>query len=148
MTEILNPQPVVVVFLCKWCSGNAADLAGTTRMKYPENAITIQTPCSGRVAPSYVFNALMKGADGVMVSGCHPGECHYINGNYKTLKRMELVKKLAKQIGIEDVRVRLEWFSASEAKKFVTVVGKFIEQLKHLPPNPLGKQQLITPEVK
>jgi F420-non-reducing hydrogenase iron-sulfur subunit len=147
MSKILNPEPKVIAFLCKWCSSNAADLAGVSRMKYPANVIPIETPCSGRVDPTYIFDSLDDGADGVIIAGCHPGECHYIVGNYKTLKRMELVKVLAQQIGIEDERIRLEWISASEAKKFVTVMSEFIEKLKHLPPNPLKPEGLIQ-EVK
>ncbi|MBN1328444.1 MAG: hydrogenase iron-sulfur subunit [Candidatus Heimdallarchaeota archaeon] len=147
MSKILNPEPKVIAFLCKWCSSNAADLAGVSRMKYPENVITIETPCSGRVDPTYVLDSLDDGADGVIVTGCHPGDCHYIVGNYKTFKRMTLVKQLAKQMGIEEERIRLEWISASEAKKYVTVMSEFIEKLKHLPPNKL-KQRGVNPEAK
>ncbi|MHA1122612.1 MAG: hydrogenase iron-sulfur subunit [Candidatus Heimdallarchaeota archaeon] len=147
MSKILNPEPKVIAFLCKWCSSNAADLAGVSRMKYPANVISIETPCSGRVDPTYIFDSLVEGADGVIIAGCHPGECHYIVGNYKTMKRMFLVKELAGQLGIEKERIRLEWISASEAKKFVTVMSEFIEKLKLLPPNPL-RPIGMTPEVK
>jgi F420-non-reducing hydrogenase iron-sulfur subunit len=137
----------VIAFLCKWCSSNAADLAGVSRMKYPDNVITIETPCSGRIDPNYIFDSLIEGADGVIVAGCHPGDCHYVVGNYKTLKRMYLVMELAKQLGIEEERIRIEWISSAEAKKFVTVMSEFIEKLKHLPPNPLKPEGLIQ-EVK
>ncbi len=147
MSKILNPEPKVIAFLCKWCSSNAADLAGVSRMKYPDNIITIETPCSGRIDPNYIFDSLVEGADGVIVAGCHPGDCHYVVGNYKTLKRMYLVMELAKQLGIEEERIRLEWISSAEAKKFVTVMSEFIEKLKHLPPNPLKPEGLIQ-EVK
>ena len=147
MSKILNPEPKVIAFLCKWCSSSAADLAGVSRMKYPDNIITIETPCSGRVDPNYVFDSLVDGADGVIVAGCHPGDCHYVVGNYKTLKRMYLVMGLAKQLGIEEERIRLEWISSAEAKKYVTVMSEFIEKLKHLPPNPLKPEGLIQ-EVK
>ncbi|MBK5113140.1 MAG: hydrogenase iron-sulfur subunit [Candidatus Heimdallarchaeota archaeon] len=147
MSKILNPEPKVIAFLCKWCSSNAADLAGVSRMKYPDNIITIETPCSGRIDPNYIFDSLVEGADGVIVAGCHPGDCHYVVGNYKTLKRMYLVMALAKQLGIEEERIRLEWISSAEAKKFVTVMSEFIEKLKHLPPNPLKPEGLIQ-EVK
>jgi F420-non-reducing hydrogenase iron-sulfur subunit len=147
MSKILNPNPKVIAFLCKWCSSNAADLAGVSRMKYPDNIITIETPCSGRVDPNYVFDSLVDGADGVIVAGCHPGDCHYVVGNYKTMKRMHLVMELAKQLGIEEQRIRLEWISSAEAKKYVTVMSDFIEKLKHLPPNPLKPVGLIQ-EVK
>ncbi len=143
MSKILNPEPKVIAFLCKWCSSNAADLAGVSRMKYPDNVITIETPCSGRIDPNYIFDSLVDGADGVIVAGCHPGDCHYVVGNYKTLKRMYLVMELAKQLGIEEERIRLEWISSAEAKKFVTVMSEFIEKLKHLPPNPLKPEGLI-----
>lgn len=147
MSKILNPEPKVIAFLCKWCSSNAADLAGVSRMKYPDNIITIETPCSGRIDPNYIFDSLIDGADGVIVAGCHPGDCHYVVGNYKTLKRMYLVMELAKQLGIEEERIQLEWISSAEAKKFVTVMSEFIEKLKHLPPNPLKPEGLIQ-EVK
>jgi len=147
MSKILNPEPKVIAFLCKWCSSNAADLAGVSRMKYPDNVITIETPCSGRIDPNYVFDSLIDGADGVIVAGCHPGDCHYVVGNYKTMKRMYLVMELAKQLGIEKERIRLEWISSAEAKKYVTVMSDFIEKLKHLPPNPLKPVGLIQ-EVK
>ncbi|MEA2071516.1 MAG: hydrogenase iron-sulfur subunit [Asgard group archaeon] len=147
MSDLLNPEPKIIAFLCKWCSGNAANLAGTSRLTYPENIIPIEVPCSGRITPSYIFDAFANGADGVVVAGCHLGECHYVTGNYKTLKRMTLVKELAAQLGIEDERIRLEWISASEAKKFVKVMSEFIEQLKHLPPLSLQPESLI-PEVK
>ncbi len=147
MSKILNPEPKVIAFLCKWCSSSAADLAGVSRMKYPDNVITIETPCSGRVDPNYIFDSLIDGADGVIVAGCHPGDCHYVVGNYKTLKRMFLVMELAKQLGIEEERIRVEWISSAEAKKFVTVMREFIEKLKHLPPNPLKPEGLIQ-EVK
>jgi len=148
MSDLLNPEPKVIAFLCKWCSSNAADLAGVSRMKYPANVIPIETPCSGRVDPTYIFDALIEGADGVIVAGCHLNECHYVVGNYKTLKRMILVKELANQLGIEDERIRLEWISASEAKKFVRVMSEFVEQLKHLPPNPLRPKGLGSAEAK
>jgi len=147
MSKILNPEPKVIAFLCKWCSSSAADLAGVSRMKYPDNVITIETPCSGRVDPNYIFDSLIDGADGVIVAGCHPGDCHYVVGNYKTLKRMYLVMELSKQLGIEEERIRIEWISSAEAKKFVTVMSEFIEKLKHLPPNPLKPEGLIQ-EVK
>ncbi len=134
MSKILNPEPKIVAFFCKWCSGKAADIAGVSRMEYPPNFIPIMTPCSGRIEPSYIFDAFAEGADGVIVAGCHLGDCHYINGNYKTLKRMTLVKKLAPQLGIEEERIRLEWISSAEATKLVKVTFEMVEKLKHLPP--------------
>jgi len=134
MSKILNPKPKVIAFLCRWCSSNAADIAGVSRLQYPANIIPIETPCSGRVEPSYIFEAFKEGADGVLIAGCHLGDCHYISGNYKTYKRMLLVKKLAKEMGIADERIRLEWISSAEAKKLVAVTSDMVEKLKHLPP--------------
>jgi len=137
MSKILNPKPKIIAFLCRWCSSNAADIAGVSRYEYPANIIPIETPCSGRVEPSYVFEAFTEGADGVLVAGCHLGDCHYISGNYKTFKRMLLVKELAKDMGIAEERIRLEWISSAEAKKLVAVTKEMVEQLKHLPPTNL-----------
>jgi len=134
MSKILNPKPKVIAFLCKWCSSNAADIAGVSRLQYPANIIPIETPCSGRVEPSYIFEAFAEGADGVLVAGCHLGDCHYISGNYKTYKRMLLVKKLAKDMGIAEERIRLEWISSAEAKKLVAITKEMVEKLKRLPP--------------
>lgn len=134
MSKVLNPKPKIIAFLCRWCSSNAADIAGVSRFEYPPNFIPIVTPCSGRVEPSYVFEAFSEGADGVLVAGCHLGDCHYISGNYKTLKRMLLVKELAKNLGIEEERIRLEWISSAEATKLVKVTKDMVEKLKHLPP--------------
>ncbi len=134
MPEILNPKPKIVAFFCKWCSSKAADIAGVSRMEYPPNFIPIMTPCSGRVEPEFIFDAFAEGADGVLVAGCHLGECHYVIGNYKTLKRMILVKELAKEMGIEEERIRVEWIATAEAKKLVTVTNDMVNKLKHLPP--------------
>lgn len=116
-------------------------------MEYPANIIPIETPCSGRVEPSYIFDAFTEGADGVLVAGCHLGDCHYISGNFKTYKRMLLVKKLAEQMGIDEERIRLEWISSAEAKKLVAVTKELVDKLKHLPPNPLKPEGMIQ-EVK
>ncbi|NHK32208.1 MAG: hydrogenase iron-sulfur subunit [Asgard group archaeon] len=147
MSKILNPKPKIIAFLCRWCSSNAADIAGVSRLEYPANIIPIETPCSGRVEPSYIFDAFTEGADGVLVAGCHLGDCHYISGNFKTYKRMLLVKKLAEQMGIDEERIRLEWISSAEAKKLVAVTKELVDKLKHLPPNPLKPEGMIQ-EVK
>jgi F420-non-reducing hydrogenase iron-sulfur subunit len=138
-TEALS-EPRILAFLCKWCAYAGADLAGTTRRHYDPNLISIRVTCSGRIDPSFVLKALEEGYDGVLIAGCHPGTCHYINGNYKALRRLTLLRKLLKQTGIPDERVRLEWISASESDKFVTVVNDMIENLRKLEPASLVQQ--------
>ena len=127
-------EPKIVAFLCNWCSYAAADLAGVSRMKYPPNVKIIKVMCSGRVDPQFILEAFRKGADGVLVAGCHPGDCHYIEGNLKTMRRMKLLHKLLEDFGIEKERFRLEWVSASEADKFVKVTSEMVEQIKALGP--------------
>jgi F420-non-reducing hydrogenase iron-sulfur subunit len=130
-------EPNILGFLCNWCSYAGADLAGTSRMKYPANLKSIRVMCSGRVDPAFVLEALRKGADGVLIAGCHPGDCHYQSGNYKTNRRVKLLKKLLEELGIEPSRVRFEYISASEGQKFATVVTEFVAEIKKLGPNPL-----------
>jgi F420-non-reducing hydrogenase iron-sulfur subunit len=127
-------EPRIVGFLCRWCSYNGADLAGTSRMKYPPNMIPIRVMCSGRVEPSFVIKAFAGGADGVMILGCHPGDCHYNEGNYKTMRRYPLLKKTMAQLGIEEDRLMLDWVSAAEGEKFARVVRQMIERVKKLGP--------------
>ena len=131
-------EPVIVGFLCNWCSYTGADLAGTSRRHYDPNLRIIRVMCSGRVEPAFVIKALLDGADGVLVAGCHPGDCHYQEGNYKTMRRMELLKRMLDQFGIEPERFRLEWISASEANEFVKVVNEMTEQIRALGPLKLG----------
>jgi len=130
-------EPNIIGFLCNWCSYAGADLAGTSRMKYPPNIKSIRVMCSGRVDPVFVLEALRKGADGVLVAGCHPGDCHYQSGNYKANRRMKLLKKLLEDMAIEPGRVRFEYISASEGSKFASVVTEFVDELKRMGPNPL-----------
>jgi F420-non-reducing hydrogenase iron-sulfur subunit len=130
-------EPNIIGFLCNWCSYAGADLAGTSRIKYPPNIKSIRVMCSGRVDPVFVLEALKKGADGVLVAGCHPGDCHYQSGNYKTNRRMKLLKKLLEEMGVESGRVRFEYISASEGQKFAQVVTEFVDELKKLGPNPI-----------
>jgi len=130
-------EPNIIGFLCNWCSYAGADLAGTSRLKYPPNIKSIRVMCSGRVDPVFILEALRKGADGVLVAGCHPGDCHYQSGNYKTNRRIKLLKKLLQEMGIEPERVRFEYISASEGVKFAQVVTDFVNELKKLGPNPL-----------
>ena len=127
-------EPRIVGFLCKWCTYTGADLAGTSRMKYPPNLIPIRVMCSGRVDPTFVLTAFAKGADGVLIGGCHPGDCHYLEGNYKTLARARMLAKLLEQYGIEKERFQLHWVSAAEGKKFVEVVTNMTAQVKELGP--------------
>jgi F420-non-reducing hydrogenase iron-sulfur subunit len=133
-------EPNILGFLCNWCSYAGADLAGTSRMKYPANLKSIRVMCSGRVDPAFVLEALRKGVDGVLIAGCHPGDCHYQSGNYKTNRRVKLLKKLLEELGIEPSRVRFEYVSASEGQKFATVVTEFVAEIKRLGPNPLVMQ--------
>ncbi|MFC1537401.1 hydrogenase iron-sulfur subunit [Gemmatimonadota bacterium] len=127
-------EPKIVGFLCQWCSYTGADLAGTSRMEYPPNIRVSRVMCSGRVDPTFVVQALADGADGVLIAGCHPGDCHYSEGNYRAMRRYPLLLKLLDQFGIETDRVRLEWVSASEGEKFAKVVGDMTERLKELGP--------------
>jgi F420-non-reducing hydrogenase iron-sulfur subunit len=127
-------EPKLVGFLCNWCSYTGADLAGTARMKHPPNLRVIRVMCSGRVDPNFILEALARGADGVLVLGCHPGDCHYTEGNYKCQRRLPLTRKLADQMGIDPRRIRLEWVSASEGARFTKVVTEFTEQVRALGP--------------
>ena len=130
-------EPNIIGFLCNWCSYAGADLAGTSRMKYPPNIKSIRVMCSGRVDPVFILEALKKGADGVLVAGCHPGDCHYQSGNYKTNRRIKLLKKFLEEMAVDPKRVRFEYVSASEGQKFATVVTEFVDELKKMGPNPL-----------
>lgn len=134
-------EPSIIGFLCNWCAYAGADLAGTSRMKYPPNIKSIRLMCSGRVDPLFVLESLKRGADGVLVAGCHPGDCHYQSGNYKTNRRIVLLKKLLEQLGIDPNRVRFEYISASEGQKFASVIAKFVDELKTIGPNPLGEER-------
>jgi len=130
-------EPNIIGFLCNWCSYAGADLAGTSRIKYPPNIKSIRVMCSGRVDTVFVLEALRKGADGVLIAGCHPGDCHYQSGNYKTNRRIKLLKKLLSDMGIEPERIRFEYVSASEGLKFAEIVTDFVNELKKLGPSPL-----------
>ncbi len=127
-------EPTIVAFVCTWCTYLAADLAGTSRMTYSPNVRLVRVMCSGRVDPQFVVSAFRWGADGVLIGGCHPGDCHYQEGNYKALRRFRLLKKLAAEMGIEDERLRLEWISASEADKLKKVVDGMVNDLRRLGP--------------
>ena len=132
MTE--NYQPKIIGFLCNWCGYAGADLAGTSRMTYPANIRVIRVPCSGRVDPLLIMKSFQQGADGVLVAGCHPGECHYVEGNYYFRRRFALLHPFLEYLGIEKERFRVEWVSASEGKKFSQVVSSFTQELAELGP--------------
>lgn len=134
-------EPKIIAFLCKWCTYAGADLAGVSRLKFSPNAVPIRVMCSGRVDPSFVLDAFAKGADGVLVGGCHPGDCHYAQGNYKTLRRVKLLKMLLKDMGLEEERLRLEWISASEGNKFREVINDMVIKIKEIGPSPLKSEE-------
>ena len=127
-------EPVVIGFTCNWCSYRAADLAGTSRMKYPPNVRLIRLMCSGRLDPSFVLAAFAEGADAVMVSGCWPGECHYIEQNYKMLRRFLLLRRVVEAMGIEPTRLQLLWASAAEGQRFAKEVARIVEEVTALGP--------------
>ena len=127
-------EPKIVAFFCNWCTYLAADMAGTSRMKYAPNIRVIRLMCSGRLDPQFVLDAFARGADGVLIGGCHPGDCHYQEGNYKTLRRFHLLRRLVKDMGIEEDRLRLEWISASEGEKVQAVVNDMVEKVRALGP--------------
>jgi coenzyme F420-reducing hydrogenase delta subunit len=130
-------EPKIIGFLCKWCSYAAADLAGTSRKKYPSNIGIIKLPCSGRVDPLFILRALRLGFDGVLISGCYPGECHYQTGNYRARRRFAITKKLLEYMGVDPRRLQASWVSASEGEKFARVVTQMTAQLKEIGPNRL-----------
>ena len=127
-------EPNIVAFLCNWCSYAGADLAGTSRIQYPPNVKIIRVMCSGRVNPIFVLNALQEGIDGVIIGGCHPGECHYETGNYLARRRITVLKKMLEYIGIDPRRVQMTWVSASEGGKFAEVIKTATDEIKKLGP--------------
>ena len=134
-------EPKIIAFCCNWCSYAGADLAGVSRLQYPPNVRIIRVLCSGRIEPDFVLRALELGADGVLVAGCHPGDCHYISGNLKAEKRFNMLTKLLGVLGIDTRRARLEWISASEGPKFAGTITEFVEQIKELGPNTFNKSK-------
>ncbi len=129
-------EPTILAFCCNWCSYTGADLAGVGRLQYPPNIRIIRVMCSSMVHPNLVINALTKGADGVIMCGCHPGDCHYIDGNLKTEKRADAITLMLEDFGLEEERFRLEWVSASEGPKFARVMRDMVETIKALGPSP------------
>ncbi|EHQ89746.1 hydrogenase iron-sulfur subunit [Desulfosporosinus youngiae] len=134
-TETKNYEPKIAAFLCNWCSYAGADLAGVGRIQYPATIRTIRVPCSGRINPLYVLKAMANGADGVLVSGCHPGDCHYISGNYVARRKFALIKSLLNHVGLEEDRVNFSWVSAAEGIRFAEVVKGVTERVSALGPN-------------
>ena len=127
-------KPRIVAFLCNWCSYTGADLAGTSRMVYKPNVRIIKSMCSGRIEPTFVLKAFNKGADGVLICGCHPGDCHYQEGNYRCLRRYQLLQRYIVQMGIKTERLKLEWISASEGKQFAELIDSFTSTITELGP--------------
>lgn len=132
--ESENWEPKILAFLCSWCSYAGADLAGVSRLQYPPNVRVIKVPCSGRINPVFIVRALQQGWDGVLVSGCHPGDCHYISGNYFARRRFAILKRLLEFVGVEEGRVQFSWVSAGEGEKFATVIKEVTESVKKLGP--------------
>lgn len=129
-------EPLLIGFCCNWCAYAAADLAGVTREQYPPNIRVIRVMCSGMIHPNLVIDALTKGADGVLICGCHPGDCHYREGNMRAEARAEAIKLMLQDFGLEEERFRLEWVSASEGKKFARIITEMVDQLRKLGPSP------------
>jgi F420-non-reducing hydrogenase iron-sulfur subunit len=142
MTDHDHFEPVIIGFTCNWCSYRAADLAGTARIKYPPNVRLIRLMCSGRLDPTFVLKALAEGADGVLITGCHPGECHYLEQNYKAMRRYLLLKRVLTQMGIEPQRVKLVWASAAEGVKLAEEITKMVEEIRALGPLQWNRKQL------
>jgi F420-non-reducing hydrogenase iron-sulfur subunit len=140
ITQRQNFEPKILAFLCNWCSYAGADLAGVSRFQYPPSIRVIRVMCSARVDPMYVMKALLNGIDGVFIGGCHPGECHYLRGNYYTRRRAAMLGKLLEVLGLEPERLRLKWVSASEGTIFAEAVKDFTQTIRSLGPNPLKSE--------
>ena len=136
-------EPTIVAFFCNWCTYTAADLAGTSRLSYPPNVKIIRMMCTGMVDPQYVIKALLEGADGVLVSGCNPGDCHYINGNLKARRRIKLLKTILPQFGFEPERLQLTWIAASDGILLAEVMRELTDRIKTLGPSEAGLKMVI-----
>ena len=136
-------EPTIVAFLCNWCTYAGADLAGTSRIQYPPNIRVTRVMCSGSVDPVYVIKPLLEGVDGVFIGGCHPGDCHYVSGNYKARRRITVLKAILKQLGFEEERIKIRWVSASEGQRFADTIKEMVADLKKLGPNPMQKHWAI-----
>ena len=133
-------EPTIVAFCCNWCAYAGADLAGKSRFEYPTNMRIIRVMCTGRIDPTIILSAFRSGADGVLIAGCHPGDCHYVKGNYAMERRFNFLKNMLKHLGIEPERLVLEWVSAGEGGKFAALVRNVTRQIKDLGPNPLKRE--------
>ena len=136
-------EPKIVAFCCNWCTYSAADLAGTTKLDVPASISVIRVMCSSRIDSSLILDAFLRGADGVLIAGCHPGDCHYDNGNYYARRRVALLKEVVLTLGLESERIKLAWISAAEGKKYQSVVKSFTEEIIKLGPNPIKKKAVI-----
>ena len=136
-------EPTIIAFVCNWCTYTAADLAGTSRLAYPPNVRLIRMMCTGMVDPKYVIKALLEGADAVLISGCHPGDCHYINGNYKARRRVKLLKEILPRFGIDERRLKLTWIGASEGVDFAHTIQEMVAEIKALGPNQTREQMVL-----
>ena len=136
-------EPRIIAFVCNWCTYTAADLAGTSRLVQPSNIRMIRMMCTGMVDPKYVVKALLEGADGVLISGCHPGDCHYLEQNYKTIRRYELLKKTLVALGIEEGRVKLVWASAAEGAILAEEIDHIVAEVKALGPSDVRQQMVL-----
>lgn len=136
-------EPKIIAFLCNWCTYVGADLAGTSRLQYPPNVRVIRLMCSGAVDQVYVLKALLDGADGVLIGGCHPGDCHYQEGNYKARRRVVALNDILKSTGLEEDRVLLRWISASEGQRFADTISEFTAKLKEMGPNPMRREWAV-----
>lgn len=130
-------EPNIIAFICNWCTYAAADLAGTARIQYPPNVKIIRLMCSGAVDPIFVMKPLLEGVDGILIGGCHPGDCHYVSGNYKARRRVMILKTILENMGFESQRVWIRWISASEGKAFANTINEMVAELKKLGPSPL-----------
>jgi F420-non-reducing hydrogenase iron-sulfur subunit len=136
-------EPTIIAFVCNWCTYTAADLAGTSRLVYPPNVRLIRMMCTGMVDPKYVIKALLEGADAVLISGCHPGDCHYINGNFKARRRVKLLKEILPRFGFDDRRVKLTWIGASEGVDFAKTIKEMVAEIKDLGPNEVKERMVL-----
>jgi len=141
-------EPQIMCFLCKWCTSSAADAAGTSRIHHAPNNINMRVMCSSRVDPQHILYAFKEGADGVFIGGCHPGDCHYVEGNYKTFRRVTLFKVMLQDLGIDPKRLRLDWISAAEGRKYAVTMDEFTEQIRALGPLHLNEKALVQEVVK
>jgi len=136
-------EPTIIAFVCNWCTYTAADLAGTSRLAYPANVRLIRMMCTGMVDPKYVIKALLEGADAVLISGCHPGDCHYINGNLKARRRVKLLKEILPRFGFDEHRVKLTWIGASEGVDFARTIREMVSEIKALGPTEVREQLVL-----